>query len=454
MAKSTVKSVDRRARGPFPRLRKQLRNSFLFIPFTGLACGWFLATAVVQLDTFIHELDTRWENVNLQGVWFLRTAQDLGASAKTAVGTMSAAMLTFIGVVFSITLVALQMAAGQFSPRVLRIYVESGVTKLTLAVFLCTFLYTLRIQKEYTASERPADAVIPYTGASLAMGFVVLSLVLFVVYVHATIRLMRVTYVMDRVCEESLGLIRRVVVPTESPGGHGDAEAVAADSEGRPSFVVAHGWRPGVLQAVDAGRLVRLARRQSVVLHLVPKVGDFLCPGAPLYRVIGANAPRPSAVQSALDIGVERTTEQDLAFGLRQLADIAARALSPGVNDPTTAVQALDRIQVLLTALAAQPLGRIHHRDAEGVIRLVESLPTWPELLDLALTEARHYGVESAQVTRRIAACLDDLERLVPQDRRPPLRLHRELLEEEVRARSSSTQQGDFALRPDRQGIG
>ncbi|MEU6868086.1 DUF2254 domain-containing protein [Streptomyces sp. NPDC046876] len=444
-------TVVRRSRGPFPTLRKRMRNSFLFVPFTGLLLGWLLATAVVQTDTFIHDLDARWTAVDLADLWFLRTAADLGASAETAVASMSSAMLTFIGVVFSITLVALQMAAGQFSPRVLRLYVESRVTKLTLAVFLCTFLYTLRLQKEYTAAADADDAVVPYVGASLAMGFVVLSLVLFVVYVHSTIRLMRVTYVMDHVGEESLALIRESAEPT-LPGQDGEPEADPPPDPG--GSLVLHVWRPGVLQAVDVERLVALAERDGLVLHLIPRIGDFLVPYTPLFRVTGGPTPPDDALQAALDIGVERTTEQDLAFGIRQLADIAARALSPAVNDPTTAVQSLDRIQVLLTALARQPLGRAHHRGRGGAVRLVETLPSWPELLDLALTEIRDYGVGSVQVTRRIAACLDDLEQLAPPERREPVRRHRDLLEEAVWTAAPSPLRAAFALQPDRQGIG
>ncbi|MCX5193255.1 DUF2254 domain-containing protein [Streptomyces sp. NBC_00249] len=441
-------TVVRRDRGLFPRLRKRMRNSFLFVPLTGLVVGWLLATVVVQADTFIHDLDARWESVELADLWFLRTAKDFGASAKSAVAAISSAMLTFIGVVFSITLVALQMAAGQFSPRVLRIYVESRVTKLTLAVFLCTFLYTLRVQKEYTGAADQQDAVVPYLGASLAMGFVVLSLVLFVVYVHSTIRLMRVTYVMDRVGEESLQLIRDSAAPEGLRGPDPDPQP---DPGGT---LVPHTWRPGVLQTVDVRRLVGLARREDLVLHLIPRIGDYLVPYTPLFRVSGAPTPSDAELQAALDLGVERTTEQDLAFGIRQLADISSRALSPAVNDPTTAVQALDRIQVLLTAFADQPLGRAHHRDADGVVRLVETLPSWPELLDLGLTEIRDYGIGSVQVTRRLAACLDDLERLAPADRREPVRRHRDLLEEAVRATAPTPQRAAFALQPDRQGIG
>ncbi|WP_327351292.1 DUF2254 domain-containing protein [Streptomyces sp. NBC_01304] len=437
----------RRRRVIIPRLRKKLRSSFLVVPFLGIACGWFLASGAVWVDEFIHDLDLRWDDVDLKDLWFLRATQDFGAAAKTAVGTMSSAMLTFIGVVFSITLVALQMAAGQFTPRVVRIYVESWVTKTTLAVFLCTFLYTLRIQKEYATVQDAGQAVVPYLGASLGMGFVVVSLVLFVIYVHSTIRLMRVTYVMDRVAKESLQLMESAPASQPTTGA-----APLPDPE--DAETLAYEGPPGVLQAVDARRLVRLAERDGTRLRLVPRVGDFLSPGIPLLLACDGPPPTAAEVRAAMDVGVERTNEQDLGFGLRQLADIASRALSPAVNDPTTAVQALDRIQVLLAALAPLPLGRTRHRGEGGVVRLVESVPTWQDLVDLALTEIREFGAACPQVTRRIAACLDDLEQVAADDHRPVLAEQRRLLQEAVRATVPDADRQRFALTPDRQGIG
>lgn len=435
------------------RLRKRLRESFLIVPLAGLVGGWLLASGAIQLDTLLYELDDRWQDVNFQDLWFLRTAEDFGAAAKAALGTMSSAMLTFIGVVFSISLVALQMAAGQFTPRVVRIYIESWVTKSTLAVFLCTFLYTLRVQKEYANANDSNDPIVPYIGASLAMGFMVASLVLFVVYVHSTVRLMRVTHVMDRVAKESLRLIESPVPDTSAT----DAAPPPHTCDPAQAVTLPYTGRPGVLQAIHVGRLVSLAQRHDAVVHLVPRLGDYVCPGAPLFRICGpggAGSVWPGVHRSTLDIGVERTTEQDLAFGLRQLADIAVRALSAAVNDPTTAVQCLDRIQVLLAALARRPLGQVAHTDRDGAVRLVEPGPSWPELVDLALTEIRDYGADSTQVARRLTACLDDLVALVPAGRRAVLTTHRERLDEAVRTAVPTRWRQEFALRADRQGIG
>lgn len=252
----------------------------------------------------------------------------------------------------------LPRAAGQFTPRVVRIYTESWVTKTTLAVFLCTFLYTLRVQKEYASGNDTNDPVVPYIGASLAMGFLVASLVLFVFYVNSTVRLMRVTHVMDRVTHESLRTIATSAHPQyadETPEHAEPATPELHTSDLANATPIPHTGNPGVLQAVHTQRIVRQARQQGRILHLVPKVGDYICPGEALFLACTGPALTPREQRSLVDIGVERTTEQDLGFGLRQLADIAVHALSPAVNDPTTALQALDHIQVLLTELAQRP---------------------------------------------------------------------------------------------------
>ncbi|MES4829323.1 DUF2254 family protein, partial [Streptomyces anthocyanicus] len=165
-------------------------------------------------------------------------------------------------------------------------------------------------------------------------------------------------------------------------------------------------------------------------------------------------APPRRALRYALSVGVERTFHQDLAFGLRQLSDIGLRALSPAVNDPTTAVQALDRVVQILATLSRRPLDAAVHRDRRGALRLVQPVPGWAELVDLGFAEVRACATGSPQVTRRLMAGLDDLLLLVPPERRAPLLRHRELLRQAVERTAPTAAERVFALRPDRQGIG
>ncbi|MGW8748989.1 DUF2254 domain-containing protein [Streptomyces sp. NPDC055794] len=430
----------RRARALSP-LREHLRDTFWFAP-TAAMVGVFVVWLVAQeLDAaLVRSLQDDGDFGTLAEL--LRFAND----AKTVVSAVGSAMMTFIGVVFSISLVAVQMASGQFTPRVVRLFVRSRITKATFAVFLATFVLTLLVLTSYDSTPDPRAATsVPLVQSVLTLLMVALSLLLFVLYVNGTLRLMRIGHVIARIAAESFRAAALMPAPAE------DGETAGT---GPVTAWVAHEGRAGVLRDVDIARLVRVARGQGVVLRLVPRIGDFLVPGTPVLAVHGGAAPPRRALRYTLSVGVERTFHQDPAFGLRQLSDIGLRALSPAVNDPTTAVQALDRVVQILAALSRRPLDAVVHRDRRGAARLVQSVPGWTELVDLGFAEVRGCAVGAPQVSRRLLAGLDDLLLLAPPERREPLLRHRELLRQAVERGTPAPADRAFALLPDRQGIG
>ncbi|MFG2507517.1 DUF2254 domain-containing protein [Streptomyces rubiginosohelvolus] len=432
---------DRGYRRPRPLspLREHLRDTFWFAPTMGFVCVfvlWFVAT---ELDDAIVRLLQREEAYDELGD-LIGFSQD----TKTVVTTVSSAMMTFIGVVFSISLVAVQMASGQLTPRVVRIFVRSRISKLTMTVFLATFLVSLLVLSSYESETDPRRVVsVPLVQSLLILVLVGMSLLLFVVYVSATLRLMQVGPVVDRIARDSFRVLGRM-----PRGPQGDEEV------GPETARVVYEGRAGVLRDVNTARLVRAARRQGVVLRVIPRIGDFVVPGTPMLAVHGGAVPPRRRLRYAVSVSVERTLHQDLAFGLRQLADIALRALSTSVNDPTTAVQCLDRIVQFLAAVAHLPLGTVHHRDRAGRVRLVQDGPGWDDLVDLAFEEIRWCLAGSPQVSRRLMAGLDDLLLIVPEDRRKSLARHRELLVQTMERGVPVAADRAFALLPDRQGIG
>ncbi|WP_137994963.1 DUF2254 domain-containing protein [Streptomyces vilmorinianum] len=418
-------------------LREHLRDTFWFAPITALIAVFVLWTMAALVDEAIIE--------------YLQDEREYGAvtdligiveDAKTIVTTISSAMMTFIGVVFSISLVAVQMASGQFSPRVVRIFIRSRITKATFSVFLSTFLLSLLVLTSYDSETDPRYvSTVPLVQSILTLVMVGLSLLLFVAYVNTTLRLMRVGHVVDHIAREAFGVL------ANQPRHEGEVGDL-----GDPTAYVVHRGRAGVLRDVNVALLVRAAQRHGVVLRLLPRIGDFVVPGTPVLAVHGGQVPR--RVGAAISVGIERTFHQDLGFGLRQLADIALRALSPAVNDPTTAVQCLDRITQLLAELAHRPLGAVHHRDGKGAVRLVQDVPGWPNLVDLGFTEIRGCAAGTPQVSRRMLAGLDDLLSLAPEERRGPLVRHRTLLVQLVERTAQEAADRAFALEADRQGIG
>jgi uncharacterized membrane protein len=434
---------------PLSPLREHLRDTFWFAPSASLVLVfvlWVLADAVdaALLESFRRDGDL--DSVRTLIAW----AED----AKTIVTTIASAMMTFIGVVFSISLVAVQMAAGNFSPRIVRTFIRSRISKATFSVFLATFLLSLLVLTSYDSEKDPEKVVaVPLLQSVVTLLMVGLSLLLFIAYVTQTLQLMKVGPVVERVARESFRVLERM----PAPGSEASPllEVVAT---------VPHRGRSGTLRDVHVARLVRAARRKDVVLRLVPRIGDFVVPGTPVIAVHGRlgggpaigrkGLPARQVLQSSVSVGVERTFHQDLGFGLRQLSDIGLRALSPAVNDPTTAVQCVDRIVQFLAAAAHRPLGAVHHRDRDGVVRLVQDGPEWADLVDLGFAEIRGQAVGDPQVSRRLMAAFDDLLGLVPDDRREPLERHRALLVQAVERGVTEAAERVFALTPDRQGIG
>jgi len=210
-----------------------------------------------------------------------------------------------------------------------------------------------------------------------------------------------------------------------------------------------------VIQAIDTPALVAVARRAGAVVAMAHAVGDTVMDGMPLLRVHGGERPLPERLlRRTVALGSERTFEQDPKYALRLLVDVAIKALSPAINDPTTAVQALDQIEDLLLRLGQRRLdvGRI--RDAEGRLRLVVPVPTWEDLLVLSLDEIRFCGANSIQVMRRMRALLEDLVEQVLPERRAGLRHYLERVENGIERAFEDPDDRRDALERDRQGLG
>ena len=323
--------------------------------------------------------------------------------ARSLLSAITTSMISVTGLVFSITVVVLQLASSQFSPRILRTFLRSRITQLTLGVFLATFLYSIAVLRSVRGAEASVDEFVPQLSVTGSFVLVLASVGLFVAYIHHITQAIRVSTVTTSVGSETRALIERVRRDRET-------RKRAGLPAGGPVSRLVRSPAPGVLVHVDVAELTRLAHRHDVQMDLLVPVGTFAAEGMALVAVHGPSEDLSSEqVCAALRLGQERTMEQDLAFGFRQLVDIAERALSPGVNDPTTAVQALDEMHDLLRRLAGMPDPAAAVADGAGAARLVLAEHRFADLLDLALREIVHYGADSERVLRHIRAILDDI---------------------------------------------
>ncbi len=374
------------------------------------------------------------------------------SSAESLLGIIAASMLTFVGVVFTITLVALQLASAQLSPRVIRTFVRSGITKLAFGLFLATFAYAIVVIVVEGASSRPDVLRLAVT---LGVLFVLTSLVVFVVYVTAIMRLLQVSWVVTAVAEET-----RRALSKNRPVDASYLSAAAPHVDQDPRLVRLReerddgsGGQFGVVLGLDRGRLVQLGQQYDCLLQFLPKVGEYVPTGAVIIAVHGGDGPPDDTVCSCVHLGRSRTMYQDPLYGIRQLVDVASQALSPAVNQPTTAVIVIDRLEELLLRIARRPQPTGYFVDTDGVVRLMHPEPTWAETVDLAFTEIAIYGASSPAVIRRLAAAYDRLHQSVAVDLGVDVARHRALLES-LATRGIQPDHPMATPRPDPRGLG
>jgi uncharacterized membrane protein len=224
--------------------------------------------------------------------------------------------------------------------------------------------------------------------------------------------------------------------------------------DGKPTLTVTS-IRDGAVLAVDIEGLVAMAQRADCVIEIVPQVGDFIALGDPLFRVFQGGATlTANALRQSIAVGQERTIEQDPALAFRIMVDIANKGLSPAINDPTTAVLAIDQIHHLLRNVGSRHLDDERVRDAAGRVRLVYRTPAWEDFVQLAVTEIRHFGGVSIQIARRLRAMLENLIQTLPEERAPLLRQELSLLRRSAERSFPEPEDRALAEVSDSQGMG
>ena len=366
--------------------------------------------------------------------------------ARAVLGALAGSMLTFIVFVLSALLIVVQLAMGQLTPRILTFVIAQPRVKVILAMLTFTYVYTL------SALGRVEDRV-PDLHVSVAVLLSLACLGAFIVFVQQVSGGLRPTAVLRVAAERGQTVIREVYPKPYDPAR--PEQTVRGLLPEKSMHEVESTRRSGVVMAFSEAELVRLASDAGAVLELVPEVGDHVARGDPLFHVFGGTRPiPPDALRGCVAIGDERTLEQDPRFAFRILVDVAIKALSPAINDPTTAVLALDQIHDLLLSIGRRQLNDGQARDREGQIRLVYGTPVWSDYVLIAVSEIRHYGGGSLQVDRRLRALLNHLVETLPEARQPPLLEELRLLESSVQRGFADAEESRRAQIDDLQGLG
>ena len=333
--------------------------------------------------------------------------------ARAVLAILVGSMLTFIVFVLSAMLIVVQLASGQSSPRVIAVVLASPWVKVALGIL--TFTYTYSLAALGRVEDRVPDLLV---GTAVLLNLI--CLVVFFQFVQRLATGLRPVALIQLVAERAQRVIADVY--PRPYGSRADAQMARGTVPPTPSQVVDYAGPSGVVMAFSATELVRLAAAGGAAVEMVPQVGDFIAAGDPLFRVFGDRRPiAGDQLRGCVAVGPERTLDQDPRFVFRVLVDIASKALSPAINDPTTAVLALDQVEHLLLIVGRRDLDAGQVCDRDGTLRLVFDTPDWSDFVMLAVSEVRQFGAGSIQVDRRLRAMLEHLIEVLPENRRPPL---------------------------------
>lgn len=414
------------------RVHSFLRSSLWVVPA-------FSTLAACLSVPLLRSLDRR------LGFQFLRYSPD-GARALATI--VSAAMLSFVVLFFSVLLLTVQIASSSLSPRIISRPFRSRALKASLGLFVFTLIYSMAVVA------RGTEGNVGQLATAMVIVLTIISICVFLYVVEHVSKELRPVTVMAEIAKEAIEVIRAVypkMLEQSSSLEHKLDEAPL----GAASRVVLHVGTSGVVQALDIATLAEIATRASCTIEVVPQVGDFVASDDPVFRLYG-DSSGISSKQLLRHIALERerTLEQDPAFAFRIIVDIASKALSPAINDPTTAVLALDQIHNLLRDVGMRRLdtGLVH--DSTGQLRVVYRTPDWEDFVKLAVTEIRQFGGNSTQVVRRMRAMLEKLIPLLPPYRSSVLRQELDLLKFTIDQGFAVLQDRERAELPDLQGLG
>lgn len=322
--------------------------------------------------------------------------------------------LSFMVFTFGSLLVAIQIASGQLTPRIIATtLLRNTVVKYSVGLFVFTLVFTIMALNRVETSGR---GLVTFLTAALGIG----CMAAFLFLIDYAARLLRPVSILARVGDDGLAVIKAVypVLAGEAPDV---ADTAVAPAEG-PRRIVRHPGKSQIVLAVDLGTLVHEAQRTDGIIEFVPQVGDFVASEEPLFVLYGgATACDDPRLLTTVAFGEERTMEQDPLFSFRIMVDIGLKALSPAINDPTTAVLALDQIHRLLRAVGKRQLRGEAIRDRSGRARVIYRTPNWEDFVHVSCHEIRMCGANNVQIARRMRAMLDNLASSLPPYRRAAL---------------------------------
>lgn len=375
-----------------------LRSSFWFVPSLIVTGSIFLAVALIGVDFTESEQ------------WLARWPRLFGVGADGARGvlsTIAGSMMTVVGVTFSMVLMTLALASSQYTSRILRNFMSDRVTQVVLGVFAGIFTYCLIVLRTIRSGE---DGVfVPSLAVSFSVVLAMGGIGILIFFIHHIAASIQAANIIAAVADETMLAVDRLFPERLGDGRVDDGENVSA----LPALP-AWNWQPvparrnGFIQGLDNATLLRLARENKTIVRMERAIGEFVVHGTAIASIALEDPPGKeitTALQAAYTIDRHRTVEQDSAFGIRQIVDMALKALSPGINDTTTAVMCVDYLSAILARLGSRPIPP-SHRYEDGELRVITKGPSFESLLSDAFDQIRRNANGNVTIFLRILEAL------------------------------------------------
>lgn len=386
----------------FSQLLEMLRASFWFIPSVMVVSAIILSFLTLELDS-----SWKYELIGTFGWTYVQDAEGSRATLSTIAGSMVSVTTT----AFSIVIVALQLASSQLGPRLLRNFIRDRGNQIVLGTFIATFVYSLLILRTIRAEED--RHFLPQISVTLAVVLAILSLGVLIYFIHHTAESIQADHVIAEVSDELHKAITRLF-PEELGQGKPEHRNLQADipTDFNDSAYPISVQKQGYFQTIDEQQLIEIAQNYNLVLRLNYRPGDFLMRGDPLIEVWPRDEMNKDLAQKfekTFIIDSLRTQQQDIKFVVDQLVEIASRALSPGLNDPFTAIRCIDRLGAALSYLAQRKIPSPYRYDEQNHLRIIAYPVTFSDITNTAFNQIRQYGCSHPAVVIRLLETLSNI---------------------------------------------
>lgn len=388
-----------------------VRASYWFVPGLFALGAILLSFAAPWLDATVDESSAQLPE------WILTTT----GAARSTLSALAGAMMAVTGTVFSITVVTLSLTSQQFGPRLLRRFMYDLPTQMTLGLFLATGFYCLLILR--VVEDRGGGPSAPHLSVLAAIVLAVLSMIMLIFFIHHVAMLIQAPHVVAAVARDLDDSIERLF-PEKMGKSAGDQAKGDGNQEEQlgDNYAVVRSANEGYIQAIDTDRLMSLASEHDLVIRLRAGPGRFIEVGASLMDVWSTSETElmiddlAAPLNETVITGIRRTPRQDVECAVAELVEVAVRSLSPGINDPFTAINCIDRLGAALGRLAERKLPEAHRYDDRGRFRVIAHPVTFADVLDAALNQIRQYGRDSVAVTIRLLDALQTIAEHVHRD--------------------------------------